>query len=152
MEETMIEILAKSTNDGAGEYTSLADLFLQTSRELAQSDAKMFRSIDRHLKQTKEILRRAEVESEIPSLASTDQDNGAGLVGPPSFERQPRKSLEALCRQHGIRGYSRMSKTLMIARLRDAGVEDPPVPIEAFSKPELLSLLHKILKPISPHD
>ena len=64
MEETMIEILAKSTNDGAGEYTSLADLFLQTSRELAQSDAKMFRSIDRHLKQTKEILRRAEVESE----------------------------------------------------------------------------------------
>lgn len=123
---------------------SLADLFLQASRSLARSDARLYRSVDRHLSRTREILRQAEA-----ATGAMPQELAAPspplLLGAPSYERQTRQSLQALCRQHGVRGYSRMSKALMIQRLREKGITAPPVPIEALSKPELLSLLRDLL-------
>lgn len=124
---------------------SLADLFLQASRSLAHSDARLYRSVDRHLSRTREILRRAEAFSD-----GLPQDSAASsprpLLGAPSYARQTRRSLEALCREHGIRGYSRMRKAAMIQRLQEAGVAAPPVPMEALSKAELLSLLRDVLR------
>lgn len=127
------------------EQASLADLFLQASRSLAHSDARLYRSVDRHLSRTREILRRAETFSDGPGLESA-ASSPRRLLGAPSYERQTRRSLEALCREHGIRGYSRMSKATMIQRLQEARVAAPPVPMEALSKAELLSLLRDFLK------
>jgi hypothetical protein len=125
---------------GLQPQVSLADLFLQASRSLAHSDARLYRSVDRHLSRTREILRQAET-----ATGATPQELATPctplLLGAPSYERQTRKSLQSLCRQHGVRGYSRMSKALMIQRLQQEGVAAPPVPMEALSKAELLSLL-----------
>lgn len=126
------------------QQVSLADLFLQASRSLAHSDARLYRSVDRHLSRTREILRQAEAGTgamPLEKVASSPQP----LLGAHSYERQTRKSLEALCRQHGVRGYSRMSKALMIQRLQQEGVAAPPVPMEALSKAEMLSLLRDLL-------
>ena len=148
MEAAMIEALVKPANDapnGASEeQVSLADLFLQASRELAQSDARLYRSVDRHLKRTREILRQAEAEPDGVTLDPQSVPIGL-LLGAPSFERQTRKSLESLCKQHGIRGYSRMRKATMILRLKEAGVAEPPVPLQSLSKGELLTLLRDVL-------
>jgi hypothetical protein len=148
MEAAMLEALVKPANDtpnGASEEQgSLADLFLQASRELAHSDARLYRSVDRHLRRTREILRQAAAETDGVSPHPPSPPI-ALLLGAPSFERQTRQSLEMLCKQHGIRGYSRMSKPTMILRLQDAGVEEPPVPLEALSKGELLTFLRDVL-------
>ena len=103
-------------DDGLEQQVSLADLFLQTSRSLAGAVPQEFGSPS-------------------PKI----------LLGASSYDRQTRKSLEALCRQHGVRGYSRMSKALMIQRLQQEGVAAPPVPMEALSKAELLSMLRDLL-------
>lgn len=123
---------------------SLAGLFLQASRSLAQCDARLYRSVDRHLSRTREILRQAEAASGA-SVEEAAAPSPQFQLGAPSYERQSRKSLQALCRQHGVRGYSRMSKALMIQRLQQEGVAAPPVPMEALSKAELLSLLRVCL-------
>lgn len=123
---------------------SLADLFLQASRSLAHSDARLYRSVDRHLSRTREILRRAEAINDGRPL-ETAANSPQLLLGAPSYERQTRRSLEALCREHGVRGYSRMSKATMIQCLQEAGVAAPPVPMEALSKVELLLLLRDVL-------
>jgi hypothetical protein len=140
----MKEVLVIPTDEGQEEGLSLADLFLKASQSLAHSDARLYRSVDRHLSQTREILRQAEaatggvpLENAVPTPRL--------LLGAPSFERQTRKTLESLCRQHGVRGYSRCSKATMIQRLLQAGVAAPPVPIEALSKRELLALLRSLL-------
>jgi hypothetical protein len=131
-------------DEGLEEQVSLADLFLEASRSLAQSDARLYRSVDRHLSRTREILRQAEAETDgvllgYPAISSRL------MFGAASFERQTRKSLETLCRQYGVRGYSRMSKATMIQRLQQEGVAPPPLPMEALSKGELLALLRDLL-------
>lgn len=93
------------------------------------------------------ILKREEAgPTDTPLLKDPDQV----LQGPPSYERQTRKSLERLCREHGVRGYSRMNKLEMVARLKELGVEAPPTPVEAFSKSELISLLRESLSRQAP--
>lgn len=148
MEAAMLEALVKPANaapNGASEAeVSLADLFLQASRELALSDARLYRSVDRHLTRTREILRQAEAGPDRVPL-HTQSTPAALLLGAPSFERQTRRSLEMLCKQHGVRGYSRMSKATMILQLKQAGVAEPSVPMEALSKGELLTLLRDVL-------
>jgi len=134
----------KPADESLDQQVSLAGLFLQASRSLAHSDARLYRSVDRHLSRTREILRQAEaardtIPEELTALSPQL------LQGAPSYKRQTRKSLEALCRQHSVRGYSRMSKDLMIQRLQQKGVAAPPVPMEALSKSELLSLLRDLL-------
>ena len=123
---------------------SLADLFLQASRSMAHSDARLYRSVDRHLSRTREILRQADAITDGLPLDTAARSTRL-LLGAPSFERQTRKTLKALCRQHSVRGYSRMSKATMIQRLQETGVAAPPVPMEALSKAELLSLLRDVL-------
>lgn len=131
------------TDEGLG-HESLADLFLQASRSMAHSDARLYRSVDRHLSRTREILRQAEAIADGLPLETAAHPTRL-LLGAPSYERQTRRSLQALCREHGVRGYSRMSKTTMIQRLQESGVAAPPVPMEALSKAEMLSLLCDLL-------
>lgn len=144
----MLENEAKRSDLTTAESLSLADLFQAASQELARSDARIYRSVDQHLTRMREILRREEADlADTPLLRESDHD----LQGPPSYERQTRKSLERLCREHGVRGYSRMTKPEMVSRLKEEGVEAPPTPIEAFSKAELISLLRDVLSR-QPHE
>lgn len=138
----MFEAVAKSTEPFLEGTASIADLFLAANRELARSDARIYRSVDQHLSRTREILTRE--ESNLGDSRLLDDPDRA-LQGPPSYERQTRKSLECLCRAHGIRGYSRMTKEAMIQRLKAEGVGAPPIPIHAFTKAELIALLMDVL-------
>ena len=141
----MLEGLPESTGPTGEEKFSLADLFLAASRELAKSDARIYRSVDSHLKKTREILRGLDDElSESEPCKALPRQSSALHSIPPSFDRQTRKSLEILCRKYGISGYSRMGKDEMICRLRMQGVDPPPVPLEALSKAELISLLRQV--------
>ncbi|TGG85814.1 MAG: hypothetical protein ERJ69_02185 [Aphanocapsa feldmannii 288cV] len=138
----MIEKLANGGDQAAPKEVSIAELFLDASRELARSDARIYRSVDRHLTRTREILNRAESELKDSLLL---EEPCQALQVQYSYERQTRKSLESLCRIHRIRGYSRMTKKLIIMHLKAKGVPDPAVPIEAFTKNELIALLRNVL-------
>lgn len=144
----MNEVLVMPAEEGLEAQVSLADLFLQASRQIAQSDARLYRSVGRHLSRTREILRQAEEDTGVLSSENATASTRL-LFGAPSFERQTRKSLEKLCRLYGVRGYSRMCKATMILRLKQAGVTDPPIPMEALSKGELLVLLRDLLNTTS---
>jgi hypothetical protein len=146
MVAAMVEALVNRSDDRLRETTSIADLFLEANRELARSDARIYRSMDRHLARTREILNQAEADLEIPLLADLPQDM---LLGKPSYERQTRKSLESLCRTNGIRGYSRMTKEVMISRLKEGGVPAPSVPLDALTKIELIALLEEAIQRIN---
>jgi hypothetical protein len=126
---------------------SIADLFLAASQELAKSDARLYRSVDRHLRRTREILEREEgsgQENIASRIAGGLNSSPALLQGAPSYERQPRRSLELLCKKHEIRGFSRMSKVEMINHLKSKGVVAPPTPLAAFTKTELLALIQDL--------
>lgn len=74
--------------DRAGTNTegtpSIADLFQAASQELARSDARIYRSVDRHLTRMREILKREECEMEEARLL--DEPSTTSLQGPPSYE------------------------------------------------------------------
>ena len=146
MVAAIVEALVNQSDDRLRETTSIADLFLEASRELARSDARIYRSVDRHLARTREILNRAEADLDMPLLAGLPQDM---LLAKPSYERQTRKSLENLCRINGIRGYSRMTKQVMITRLKEGGVPAPSVPLDALTKIELIALLEEAVQRIN---
>jgi hypothetical protein len=137
MEEVMVNSLSKGEEECLDQQDSVADLFLEVSRELARSDSRIYRSVGRHIARTREILERASDDLDQPLLQEEPDDL---TLGGPSYERQTRKSLERLCRSHGIRRYSRMTKNEMICRLREAGVPTPPIPLDALTKKELIEL------------
>ena len=51
------------TATSPGDSASIADLFLAASRELASSDARLYRSLDQHLRRTRELLAREDDQS-----------------------------------------------------------------------------------------
>ena len=121
---------------------SIADMFLAASTELARSDARLYRSVDKHLKRTRAILNEEDSHStERPILDDPLRD----LTGPPSFERQTRQSLQNLCKHHDIRGFSRMTKAGMVEALKSKGVSVPPIPLQALTKSELIAAIESKL-------
>lgn len=126
---------------------SLADMFLAANQELARSDARIYRSIGEHLQRTRAILDQ-EARDDGQQADHKNEDSICPrplLQGQPSFERQLRADLICLCKRNGIRGYSRMNKKEIIARLDSKGVVAPPTPLHAFSKAELLSLIEDLV-------
>ena len=115
--------------------------------ELAKSDSRLYRSVDRHLRRTREILDKedngsGQVDQDAKRLLNDSHELPSRLLKcEPSFERQPRVCLQDLCKKYGIRGYSRMKKSDLIAALKAKGVAAPAVPMQAFSKAELLALI-----------
>ena len=128
-----LDLVPERTDASPSDSGSIADLFLAASRELASSDARLYRSLDRHLRRTKELLAQ---EDEL-------SDSVLRQANPP---RQTRLSLRELCREHGIPGYSRMTKKLMIERLIAKGVDAPRIPLEALTKAELIEALRDMIK------
>jgi hypothetical protein len=125
-----------------GDSESIADLFLAASRELASSDARLYRSLGRHLSLTRELLAQ---EESLSVSALQQQELPSALEGEHSYERQTRRSLQELCRVHGIAGYSRMPKKVMIESLMAKGVQAPQIPLEALTKAELIDALRNLI-------
>ena len=138
----VLDPVPERTDPCPPESVSIADLFLAASRELASSDARLYRSLDKHFKRTRELLSS---ESEQLDTAQTLKDSSRDLVGASSYERQTRSSLQDLCKVHGITGYSRMTKKAMIECLISKGVDTPQIPFEALSKAELIAALRDVL-------
>lgn len=138
----VLDPVPERTDPCPPESVSIADLFLAASRELASSDARLYRSLDKHFKRTRELLSS---ESEQLDTAQTLKDSGRDLIGASSYERQTRSSLQDLCKVHGITGYSRMTKKAMIECLISKGVDTPRIPFEALSKAELIAALRDVL-------
>ncbi len=67
------------------------------------------------------------------------------LTGPPSFVRQTRQSLQNLCKHHGVRGFSRMTKEGMVEALKSKGAAVPPIPLQALTKSELIAAIESKL-------
>ena len=134
-----LKSLTEISNHSPGDSASIADLFLSASKELAASDARLYRSVGNHLKRTRDLL-----ESDMDSHDTSSLIHSAGNFAKvmPSFERQTRRSLQELCKINGISGYSRMTKKMMTERLIQMGVKAPPVPLEALTKTELINAIN----------
>ena len=142
MMKPVLDPVPESTDPCPAESGSIADLFLAASRELASSDARLYRSLDKHFKRTRELLSS---ETEYLNTAPILNDSKPDLIGAFSYERQTRGSLQDLCKEHGISGYSRMAKKTMIEALIAKGVDKPRIPLEALSKAELIAALRDVL-------
>ena len=138
-----LDLVPERTDASPSDSGSIADLFLAASRELASSDARLYRSLDRHLRRTKELLAQ---EDELSDSVLRQANPPRALAGSHSYERQTRLSLRELCREHGIPGYSRMTKKLMIELLIAKGVDAPRIPLEALTKAELIEALRDMIK------
>lgn len=66
-----------------GSAGSIADLFLAASQELAKSDARIYRSVDRHLRRTRELL----AQEEASECGQQDPLSPGSLLRPLAFYR-----------------------------------------------------------------
>jgi hypothetical protein len=118
---------------------SIADLLEQTNRELAGTDARVYRRVADHLQRSAaslQALRDPEPGGPQPPQA---------LLGKGSFLKQSVASLRRLCREHGIKGTSKLQKAALAKVLEDHGVTPPPPPLESFTKKELIALVRQLL-------
>ena len=116
----------------------LADALRAKLKAVAASDARALREIDQELKAA-----TAQVAS--PSLVLTHQIDSKALLGSGSFKQQTVATLKRLCKQHGIKGYSKWKKPELCKALEAEGVQAPPPPLESFSKKELVAMLKQVL-------
>ena len=117
----------------------IADLLEQSHRELAGTDARVYRRVADHLQRSSAAL----YDLQDPQAART-QDPKA-LLGNGSFLQQSAASLKRLCKAHGIKGYSKLQKAALAQLLERHGVTPPPPPLESFTKKELIALVRKLL-------
>lgn len=117
---------------------SIADLLEATSRELAVTDARVYRRVGEHLQRTTQAM---------ADLSSPDgpSSRSLALLGRGSFLHQSVSTLKALCKQQGIGGYSKLKKADLARVLEQHGLEPPPRPLESFSKKELIGLVRQLL-------
>ena len=94
---------------------SIADLLEATTRELAGTDARVYRRVGAHISRT---AKAAEDLGEA-SASSTKPVKALPLCG--SFEKQTVKSLKHLCRTNGITKFSGLKKSLLIDLLKAHG-------------------------------
>ena len=116
----------------------LADALRAKLKAVAASDARALREIDQELKAA-----TAQVSSPVPALSG--QIDPKALLGSGSFKQQTVTTLKTLCKQHGIKGYSKWKKPELCKALEEQGVQPPPPPLESFSKKALVAMLKQLL-------
>lgn len=117
---------------------SIADLLEHTGRELAVTDAHVYRRVATHLERSGSALQE---------LQTPQAPAAALLLGRGSFRKQSLATLKALCREQGLKGTSRLRKAELVDLLERQGVAPPPPPLESFSKAELITLVRQLLQP-----
>ena len=118
---------------------SIADLLEQSHRELASTDARIYRRVATHLERTGTAL------STLQDGEPEPLREGKILLGRGSFLQQPVASLKRLCKQNGIKGYSKLQKAGLAQALERHGVAPPPPPLESFTKKELIALVKQLM-------
>jgi hypothetical protein len=118
---------------------SIADLLEQTNRELAGTDARVYRRVADHLHRSAASLQALRD----PEPGGTQAPKA--LLGKGSFLKQSVASLKRLCREHGIKGTSKLQKAALAKVLEDHGVTPPAPPLESFTKKELIALVRQLL-------
>ena len=118
---------------------SIADILEATSRELAGTDARVYRRVGEHLQRTTQALE--DLQSPSPQAASSP----LALLGRGSFQQQTVATLKGLCKQHQIPGYSKLKKADLARVLEQHGIEPPPRPLESFSKKELVAVVRQLI-------
>jgi hypothetical protein len=118
---------------------SIADLLEQTNRELAGTDARVYRRVADHLQRSSAALQDLQDPQPVGTQASK------ALLGRGSFLQQPAASLKRLCKEHGIKGYSKLPKAALAQLLEGHGVTPPAPPLESFTKKELIALVRQLL-------
>ena len=119
---------------------SIADLLEATSRELAGTDARVYRRVGEHLQRTAQAIE--ELQSPSPQATTSP----LALLGRGSFQQQTVATLKGLCKQHQIPGYSKLKKADLARVLEQHGVEPPPRPLESFSKKELIEIVRCLVE------
>lgn len=118
---------------------SIADLLEQTNRELAGTDARVYRRVGEHLQRTGAALQSLQ-DAETSGIPPTK-----ALLGQGSFLKQSLASLKRLCKEHGIKGYTKLPKDALAKALENHGVTPPPPPLESFTKKELIALVRQLM-------
>ncbi|MCP9917560.1 hypothetical protein [Cyanobium sp. ATX 6F1] len=118
---------------------SIADLLEQSHRELAGTDARVYRRVGEHLQRSGEALSHLQ---DPPDAASQHRK---ALLGKGSFLKLSVAALKQLCKTHGIKGYTKLKKPELARVLEQRQVEPPPPPLESFSKKELIGLVRQFL-------
>jgi hypothetical protein len=118
---------------------SIADLLEQTNRELAGTDARVYRRVGEHLQRSGAALQS------LQNAETTESAATKALLGQGSFLKQSVASLKRLCKENGIKGYTKLQKNALAKLLEQHGVTPPPPPLESFTKQELITLVRQLL-------
>ena len=118
----------------------IAEALRANLKAVAQSDARALRELDQELKNA-----TASIGAPAPAALSGRPDVKA-LLGQGSFEQQTVKTLKLLCKEHQIRGFSKLTNTELCKALTEEGITPPPRPLERFSKKELIALVRQLLE------
>ena len=116
----------------------IAEALRSNLRSLAESDARSLRELDQELS----ALRTSQPPSQ-PALPK--RPDVKALLGGGTFQQQTVATLKKLCKQHGIKGFSKLKKLELCKALEAEGVQPPPPLLESFSKKELLAMLKQVL-------
>ena len=61
-----------------------------------------------------------------------------------SFADESSSQLKQYCKTHGLKGYSKLSKSALCAALEKAGVHAPPLPLKRLDQPQLAQLADRL--------
>ena len=118
----------------------IAEALRANLKAVTQSDARALRELDQELKAA-----TAAIGTPAPAALGGRPDVKA-LLGQGSFEQQTVKTLKQLCKDHQIRGFSKLKKSELCKALTEEGITPPPRPLERFTKKELIALVRQLLK------
>lgn len=117
----------------------LAEALRANLKSVAASDARALREMDQELK--------AATSGVVPAEAQlTGQVNAKALLGKGSFKQQTVTTLRRICKENGIKGFSKKKKAELCQTLEVQGIQAPPPPLESFTKKELVAMLKTLLE------
>ena len=117
----------------------LAEALRANLKSVAASDARALREIDQELK--------AATFGVVPAEAHlTGQVDAKKLLGKGSFKQQTVTTLRRICKENGIKGFSKLKKADLCQTLEAQGIQAPPPPLESFSKKKLVAMLKTLLE------
>ncbi len=116
----------------------LAEALRANLKSVAESDARALREIDQELK--------AATSGVVPSEAQlSGQVDAKTLLGKGTFKQQTVTTLRRICKDNGIKGFSKLKKAELCKILEAQGIQAPTPPLESFSKKELVAMLKKVM-------
>ena len=121
----------------------IAEALRSNLRSLAESDARSLRELDQELS----ALRTNQPPSQ-PALSR--RPDVKALLGGGTFQQQTVATLKRLCKDNGIKGFSKLRKAELAARLTAEGISPPPRPLESLRKKELIALVKQLLEGVQP--